>query len=217
MKIDIWYDYSCPFCYIAKRNFEAALEQFAYKDIVEIQLHSYEMMPGYRPVHGTPIYQFASERSGMSLSQTKQAYAGVADRAEKAGITYDFDKIILANTFDAHRLTHYANTQGRALQLAERIFQAYFTDGLDINDHSTLVVLAKEAGLDEAKAMVVLQSSQYADKVQEDKHNGLISGVQSVPFYWFAEAYTVKGAQEIAVFQEFLQNAYMNKQDSCQD
>jgi len=208
LKVEIWFDYSCPFCYIGRRKFEAALEQFEHKKEVEIVLHSFELIPDFHPQEGKSIYESISKLAGMSTSQARKAYMQVTDVAEKAGLDYCFEKTIPANTFNAHRLTHYAATYGRAFELSERILKAYFTDGLNINDYKTLALLAGEVGLDETESLTILKNRQYADDVHEDEKNGHLAGVQGVPHFLFNEMYAVSGAQDVSVFIEALSKAW---------
>jgi predicted DsbA family dithiol-disulfide isomerase len=208
LKVEIWFDYSCPFCYIGRRKFEAALEQFEHKKEVEIVLHSFELIPNFHPQAGKSIYEAVSELAGMSPSQARQAYMQATDIAKRVGLDYHFDKVIPANTFHAHCLTHHAATYGRAFELSERILKAYFTDGININDHKSLALLAGEVGLDEAKSLTILESQQYEAAVHEDEKKGRLAGVQGVPYFLFNETYTVSGAQDVSVFKEALHKAW---------
>jgi predicted DsbA family dithiol-disulfide isomerase len=206
--VEIWFDYSCPFCYIGRRKFEAALEQFEHKKEVEIVLHSFELIPDFNPQVGESIYESISKLARMSTSQARQAYMQITGIAEKAGLDYRFEKTIPANTFNAHRLTHYAAIYGKAFELSERIFKAYFTDGLNISDYKTLALLAGQVGLDETNLLTILESHQYADDVHEEEKNGHLAGVQGVPHFLFNKTYTVSGAQEVSVYKEALNKAW---------
>ncbi|MRN53927.1 DsbA family oxidoreductase [Paenibacillus monticola] len=208
MKVEIWFDYTCPFCYIGKKKFEAALEQFDYKNEVEIVLHSFEMTPDEYPQAGESIYEFASKLAGMSASQARHAYIQVTDMARMVGLNYRFDQTIPANTFAAHRLTHYAAAHGKAYELSERIFRAYFTDGLNINDHTTLALLAAETGLDETKSLAILESNQYATDVHKDAKDSRLATVGGMPYFLFNETYSVSGARDSSLFKEVLNQAW---------
>lgn len=209
MKVEIWFDYCCPFCYIGRRKFEAALEQFEHKKEVEIVLHSFELIPDLHPQAGESIYESISKLAGMSTSQARQAYMQVTDMAKKVGLDYHFEKTIPANTFNAHRLTQYAATYGRAFELSERILKAYFSDGFNINDHKTLVLMAGEIGLDETESLTILENHQYADDVREDGKNGNLAGVRGVPHFLFNKTDAVSGAQDVSVFKEALNKAWI--------
>lgn len=208
IRVEIWFDYTCPFCYIGKKKFEAALEQFDYKNEVEIVLHSFEMVTGYYPHAGESIYETASKHAGMSVSQAKHAYMQVTDMARMTGLDYRFDQTIPANTFNAHRLTHHAAAHGKAYALSERIFKAYFTEGLNINDPSTLALLAAEAGLDGTKSLAVLESNQYTTEVHKDEKDSRLASVRGMPYFLFNETYSISGARDQSVFKEVLDQAW---------
>lgn len=210
MKVEIWSDYSCPFCYIGRRQFEAALRQFPNKDKVEILLRSFELIPDSHPQPGKSIYEYSSELSGKSLLQAKQMYAQVSDWAEKSGIDFQPDKIIPANTFHAHCLTHYAADHGKGLELSELIYRAYFSEGIDINEPDLLVSLAEKIGLNMAEAGEALKSNQYAEAVWEDEKAGRVIGIQGVPFFLFDRDHGLSGAQDVSVFKKALETAWNN-------
>ncbi|UVI29632.1 DsbA family oxidoreductase [Paenibacillus spongiae] len=208
MKIEVWSDYLCPFCYIGKRKFENALAQFPHKDKVEVIYRSFELGPDSPKDPGVSMDQILASKYGMSLEQAKAANDNVASQAQTAGLTYHFDTMIPTNSFDAHRLTHYAAQQGKAPEMLERLFRAYFTDSLHIGDRETLARLAGEIGLDRNEAAAMLESGQYAQEVRADEQEGSRLGIKGVPFFVIDRKYGVSGAQPSEVFLEALQKAW---------
>jgi predicted DsbA family dithiol-disulfide isomerase len=150
MKVEIWSDYVCPFCYIGKRKFEQALEKFAHKDHIEIVFRSFELDPSADPTSNISTYSMLASKYGMSIEKAKETTVGVAEQAAAVGITFHFDGTMETNTFDAHRVVHYAAQQGKDKEMSERLFKAYFTDGENVGNRERLAVLAAEVGLDAA-------------------------------------------------------------------
>jgi len=208
MKIEVWSDYLCPFCYIGKRKFENALVQFPHRDSVEVVFRSFELGPDAPRDPGISMDQILTSKYGMSLEQAKAANDNVASQAQTVGLTYHFDTMIPTNSFDAHRLTHYAAAQGKANEMQERLFQAYFTDSLHIGDRETLAQLGAETGLDRNEVSAMLASDQYAQDVRADEQEGSQLGIKGVPFFVINRKYAVSGAQPSEVFLEALQKAW---------
>ncbi|MBQ4900979.1 DsbA family oxidoreductase [Paenibacillus sp. Marseille-P2973] len=208
MKVEIWSDYACPFCYIGKRRFEKALEQFPHKDEVEVVFRSFELDPSSPKEIRTSMQEILAAKYGMSLDEAKAANDRVAGQASEEGLVYRFDTMIPTNTFDAHRLTHYAGEQGKMAEMSERIFKAYFTDSLHIGDMDTLIFLAQGIGLDGKETADILASDAFADEVRRDERLAGEIGVRGVPFFVLDEKYAVSGAQPLEVFQKALQQVW---------
>jgi len=208
LKVEIWSDVMCPFCYIGKRKFEAALAQFAERDNVEIVWKSFQLQPDLKTDPSKNSIQHLAESKGWSLAYTRQAVANVVNMAKEVGLTYDFDKAVVANSFDAHRLSHYAHHQGKGDAMEEALFNAYFVEGKNTADHATLTALAVEIGLSEAGVREVLSSNQFADAVRKDIYESTQIGVNGVPFFLFNDKYAVSGAQDSQVFLQTLMKAY---------
>ncbi|GJM73464.1 hypothetical protein HMSSN036_56800 [Paenibacillus macerans] len=147
MKIEVWSDFSCPFCYIGKRRLEKALEAFEHREEVQVVYRSFELDPEAPKDAELSIHELLAVKYGLSLLQAKESNQNVAAQAKAEGLDYHFDTAIPTNTFDAHRLSHYAGEKGKAKEMTERLYRAYFTDSLHIGDRDTLVRLAEEAGL----------------------------------------------------------------------
>lgn len=202
MKVEIWSDVMCPFCYIGKRKFEKALSEFEGKEKVEIEWKSFQLNPAMKTDPGKNINQYLSEIKGWSLEQAKEMNARVTAMAKEVGLNYDFDKAIVANSFDAHRLIQFAKRKERGDQMEEALFKAYFIEGKNTADHATLIALAEEAGLDAAETKAILDSGIFADEVEADIELAGQIGVRGVPFFVFDRKYAVSGAQAPEVFLE---------------
>ncbi len=208
MKVEIWSDVVCPFCYIGKRKFETALSQFKDKEYVEIEWKSFQLMPDMKTDPKITIDQLLSQRLGVSLPQAKGMNDQVANTAKAVGLVYHFDKSIPANTFNAHRLSHLAKHHGLQDKAEEILFSAYFTDGKNIDDVNTLLQIANEIGLDTIEAQKVLESNQYADEVNQDIAEASQLGARGVPFFVMDRKLAVSGAQDSKAFLETLQKAF---------
>jgi len=208
MKVEIWSDVMCPFCYIGKRKFEAALDDFAHKNEIEIVWKSFQLNPDMVTDESKSINQYLAEVKGWSLSQAKQMNDHVTGMAQEVGLHYDFDKAVVANSFDAHRLIQLAKKQGLGDAMEERLFRAYFTEGANIADADTLTRLGTEIGLDTAEVKEVLASQQYAQDVAQDIYESRQVGARGVPFFVFNQKYAVSGAQAPQTFLGALNKAY---------
>jgi predicted DsbA family dithiol-disulfide isomerase len=208
MKVEIWSDVMCPFCYIGKRRFEQALQNFANKDEVEIEWKSFQLNPDMKTNPNIHIDQYLADIKGFSIDHARQLNAHVTQMAAEAGLTYNFDKAIVANSFNAHRFTHLAKKHGLGIAAEEQLFKAYFTDGKNIDDINTLVELGVEIGLDAASVKQTLESNAFADDVKNDIADAQQLGIRGVPFFVMNNKYGVSGAQEIRVFDETLQKAF---------
>jgi predicted DsbA family dithiol-disulfide isomerase len=204
MKIEVWSDIMCPFCYIGKRHLELALQQFPEME-VELVWKSFQLDPTITPQPGKDVYSYLAERKGMSLEESKQMHQHVVDRAAEVGLVYNYDKAIIANSFDAHRLLHLAKRNGKGDQLKEKLLAAYFTEGKDFGDKQVLTQLGEEVGLNEPDIHTVLYTDMFAREVQSDIQEAQEIGVRGVPFFVFDRKYAVSGAQPIEAFVETIQ------------
>lgn len=208
MKIDVWSDYQCPFCYIGKRRLEEALLSFSHRDEVETVFRSFELSPdAERDIEGD-MHSVLAAKYGMSRDEAKAASAQVAAQAKQIGLTYHFDTLIPTNSLDAHRLTHFAAKHGKMEAMSERLFKAYFTDSLHLGDRETLAVLAAEIGLDSQEVKEMLAGGEFTKEVRADEQEASRLGVRGVPFFVINRKYAISGAQPLEVFQEALQKAW---------
>ncbi|MBL0009799.1 MAG: DsbA family oxidoreductase [Saprospiraceae bacterium] len=205
MQIEIWSDIMCPFCYIGKRKFEAALAQFEHKDDVHITWKSYQLSPDMVTDPKKNINQFLAEHKGISVEEAKRMNEYVTGMAAQVGLTYNFDKTIVANSFNAHRFAHFAKQFGKQDEAEEALFAAYFNEGKNLDDYAVLIELGKEIGLDPAALKTALESGAYADDVRTDILEAEQLGLRGVPFFVFDRKYGVSGAQDSKVFLETME------------
>ncbi len=208
MKVEIWSDVMCPFCYIGKRRFEAALKQFPDKDNIQIEWKSFQLNPDMITNPNKKIDAYLAEVKGISLEQAQSMNARVTAMAKEVGLTYHFDNAIVANSFDAHRFTHFAKSKGLQDAAEERLFRAYFTEGKNTDDATTLVALGVEIGLDENELKELLQSTTFSEAVNEDINEARNIGVSGVPFFVFDRKYAVSGAQASESFLQALTQSF---------
>ena len=208
MKIEIWSDVMCPFCYIGKRNFETALEQFEYSKDIEVIWKSFQLDPEMPQVATENYVDYLVQRKGMTVEQVKGMLANVTESAKQVGLSYDLDNSVLVNSLNAHKLLQFANTKGLGNELEERLFSAFFTEGKNIADLSTLTQLGKEIGLDETELQTAFTDDNFAYNITQDIAEGRQLGVQGVPFFVLDRKYGVSGAQPPAVFLENLEGAF---------
>jgi len=208
MQIEIWSDIMCPFCYIGKRKFEKALEGFVNKDNVEIIWKSYQLAPEMKTSPGKTIHQYLSEHKGVSMNEAKRMNDYVTDLAAKSGLVYNFDKAVVANSFNAHRLIHLAGKHGKQNEIKEKLLAAYFTEGKNVDDLDTLVKIGIEAGLHTDEVKAALASDAYANEVMDDIDEANQIGVNGVPFFVFNRKYAISGAQESQSFTQALETSF---------
>jgi predicted DsbA family dithiol-disulfide isomerase len=198
----------CPFCYIGKRKFEAALEQFENKENVEVVWKSFQLNPAMKTDPSKNITEYLAEIKGWSIQQAKEMNAHVTNMAKEVGLHYDFEKAIVANSFDAHRLIQLAKKHGKGDAAEEQLFKAYFTEGKNTDDHKTLLEIGQSIGLDELEIKEVLASNQFSEEVKKDINEAQQIGVRGVPFFVVDRKYGVSGAQPSEIFLETLTKAW---------
>ncbi len=208
IKVEIWSDVMCPFCYIGKRKFENALSQFAHKDEVEIEWKSFQLDPTIVTDASKTVHQFLAERKGISPEQARQMNDRVTNMAKEVGLTYHFDKAIVANSFDAHRFSHLAKQHGVQNEAEEVLFASYFTEGKNTADQQTLMELGTKIGIDAGEVKEMLNDNLFAEQVNADIDEAQQIGVSGVPFFVVNRKYAVSGAQESTTFLQLLNKVY---------
>ena len=208
MKVEIWSDVVCPFCYIGKRKFENALKDFAHRDEVEVTWRSFELDPDARPVSGESIHEVLARKKGVSTAEGRAMGDYVTKAAQEVGLAYDFDRTIPANTFLAHQLIHLGAHHGRQDATKERLMAAYYTEGQNVGDPATLAKLGAEIGLDATEIREALAAGTYAEAVRLDEYQAQQINVRGVPFFVFADKYAVSGAQPSELFAEVLEKVW---------
>lgn len=199
MRIDVWSDIACPWCWLGKHHLEEALRRGGVE--AEVAMRSFELNPSPRPT--IPARDYLVRRLG-GAERVDAAHARLAALGERAGLRYAFDRALVANTFDAHRVHHLAQAKGRGPETIERFMRAYHGEGADLADPDTITRLAVEAGLDEADVRQVLATDAFADAVRRDEAEARAIGVQGVPFFVIDGRYGISGAQPVEAFEEAL-------------
>lgn len=204
MKIEIWSDIMCPFCYIGKRHLEIALAQFPAL-AVQIEWKSFQLDPSITAQPGKNVYEFLAERKGMSLAQSKEMHKHVSESAAAVGLNYNFDNAIIANSMRAHQLIQLAKTKGMGDLMEEVFFSAYFCEGEDLNNDDTLMRLGLKAGLNPLDIRETLTENSYSAAINNDVSEAQQIGVRGVPFFVFDRKYAISGAQPVSTFIETIQ------------
>ena len=208
MKVEVWSDVVCPFCYIGKTHFDEALAQFAEKENIEFVWKSFQLNPNLKTNLDQNLYEHLSESKGISVEQAKGMGSHAAQMGKASDLNLDFDKSVVANSFNSHRLIHHAKANSLQQEMKSRLFFAYFSEGKNIDDSETLITLATEIGLDSDKAKAVLESDKYADAVNADIQESRQLGVSGVPFFVFDRKYAVSGAQPAEAFLQNLEKSF---------
>ena len=208
MKIEIWSDVVCPWCYIGKHRLARALQEFEHAAEVEITWRSYQLNPDMQPGRAVPTLDYLAGRFGP---QAKAMVSRVADIAAAEGLAFDYDASLAVNTLDAHRALHLAADLGLADEAEERLFRAHFAEGADLSDPDTLATLLGEVGLPADRVRAVLAGTQYADAVRADINEAQALGAGGVPFFVIDRRYGISGAQPVETFLHALRTAHADQ------
>lgn len=199
MKVEVWSDVACPFCWLGKAHLQAALRNAGVE--ADVEFRSFELAPAAGPAR--PVREYLEERygagPGIDASQARLRAQGAA-----VGLAYDFERMLMANTFDAHRVHHLAKARGLGEALMERLLRAHHGEGADVSDHATLRRIAGEAGLDGAEVESLLMGDAYATEVRADEALARKYGIRGVPFFVFDGRLALSGAHPVEVFEEAL-------------
>ncbi|MDQ0636763.1 putative DsbA family dithiol-disulfide isomerase [Pedobacter sp. W3I1] len=214
MKVEIWSDVMCPFCYIGKRHFEQAIEKLPFKNEIEVDWKSYQLNPEYHNTNNETVYDYLSRSKGMPIEQAKQMTKQVVDMAASAGLTMDFDANIPANTFNAHRLIHLAAKHNLQDLAEEKLFEAHFVNSKNIGETNVLIDLAVEIGLDKDEAESVLNGNEFAEAVRYDIYESQNLGIRGVPYFVMDRKYGVSGAQPVQAFTDALTKSFTEWKES---
>ena len=208
VKVDIWSDIACPWCFVGKRRFETAAAEFATTGgQLEVEYHSFELSPD-TPVDfaGTEV-DFLVSHKGMPAAQVEQMLGQMTELAATEGLAYDFDALQHTNTVKAHELLHFAKSKGRQLDMSERLFAAYFEEGRHVGRIEDLADLAAEIGLDRDETLTALTTEEFLPAVTADKQQALAYGISGVPFFVIDGRFGVSGAQDPSAIVEVLRKA----------
>ena len=208
MQVEIWSDIACPWCYIGKRRFEAALERFEHADQVDVRWRSFELDPAAPAVRPSGAVEHLATKYGQTPAAAQAMVTHMEQVAAGEGLEFHLEATSGGNSFDAHRLLHLALERGRQHELKEALLRGYFTDGLPVADRSALAAAAVGAGLDRAEAEAVLAGRAYAEAVRDDEEQACALGISAVPFFVLDRKYGVPGAQPAEVLLDALRRAW---------
>ncbi len=212
MKIEIWSDIMCPFCYIGKRRLESALAEFEFKDEVEIEWKSFLLNPDMKTDPSKSTLQYLSETKGWTMEQTQEMTSQVVAMAKVEDLDFKMDQTVVANAKKAHRVLQFAKSQNQGDAMKERFLKAYFIEGANIDDDTTLLNLGEEVGLTKSDLEENLYAKALDEKVERDIYESKLLGVRGVPFFVLDRKYGISGAQSIEVFTETLEKAWKDKE-----
>jgi protein disulfide-isomerase len=208
MKVEIWSDIMCPFCYIGKRHFELALKELDFANEMEIEWKSFQLDPTIPKMENhVNAYQYLADAKGISFEESKAMHENVVASAKHVGLTYNFDKAIVTNSFDAHRLIQFSKTVGKGDQAEEALFHAYFTEGINMADLDSLKSIGLKIGLTESELNRVLYSDEYSYEISQDIQEAQNLGLRGVPFFVVDRKFGISGAQPVEVFIETFKKA----------
>lgn len=205
MKIEVWSDFVCPFCYIGKRRLEHALEKFPERSRVEIIYKSFELDP-YSPTdYSISIHEALAKKYRVPVEEAMRMNESVIAQAKEVGLDYNFDQMTPTNTLRAHRLTKYAETKGKLSEMTERVLSAHFIESKKIDEIDVLADLAEDVGLDRTEALeVLMDDSKFKNAVRDDEQEAARIGVRGVPFFVLNRKYAISGAQPEEIFLQAL-------------
>jgi predicted DsbA family dithiol-disulfide isomerase len=204
IKVEVWSDINCPFCYIGKRHLESALQGFK-EDLVEVEWKSFELDPNGHPPKGANAEELLAKKYGRDVQWAREMNANMTKMAQGAGLGFHLEKLVPANSFDAHRLIHLAKKFGKQGDMKERLLRAKFVEGVDISDKGVIAELAKEQGLPIEEVQKVLDHDLYSKEVRQDEEMAMKLGISGVPFFVVNQKYALSGAQPVETFKEVLE------------
>lgn len=208
LKVQIWSDIMCPFCYIGKRRIEGALANFKHNKYVEIEWKSFQLDPSFQASENDDMVKHLANKYGKDAIWAQGMLEDMTQNAKSSGLDFHFEKSILTNSHNAHRLLHLAKKHQLGNELKEQLLKAYLTDGKNVNDLETLSNLGQLVGLDKTSVEEVLHSDAFSNEVKQDIATAQKIGVQGVPFFVFDNKYAISGAQPVEVFLETLEKTW---------
>jgi predicted DsbA family dithiol-disulfide isomerase len=212
MRIEIWSDIACPWCFIGKRRFEKALSDFEHREEVDVHWRSFELDPDAPSSYDISIDELLSKKYGVTMQRAAEMNEHLTRLAALDGLTFHTALMRPGNTFDAHRLTHFAATHGKRDAMTERLMKAYLEEGVQISDRRELSRLAVEVGLDEMKTEEVLSGDAFSNFVRDDERTAHELAINGVPFFVINDRYAISGAQPPTVFLEAMKSAWANQE-----
>ncbi|MFA6709602.1 MAG: DsbA family oxidoreductase [Fusobacterium sp.] len=211
MKIEIWSDFACPYCYIGKKKLEKALEEFKCKEKVEITFKTFQLNPFEERKEISDYSEHLSKKYNIPYAQAKVQVDGMINSAAELGLNLRYDILIRNKTTLAHEITKYAKTVGKEIEIANCFFKGYFEKGADLGDVNTLFNMCKKVGLDIEKLKKVIEEESYLPEILKDRKEASSIGITGVPFFIINDKITISGAQSIEYFKMALKQAEITK------
>ncbi|WP_153732307.1 DsbA family oxidoreductase [Sporosarcina obsidiansis] len=205
MKIEVWSDYVCPFCYIGKRRLEQSVKQAGLEGKVEVQYKAYQLDPNTPVASDLSLLEGLAGKFSVSLAEAENMMRNIEEQAKTVGLNFQVNKMKTSNTMDAHRLAKFAQQYEVEAQVTERLLHGYFVEGERIDTEQVLVAIAEEAGLNAEQTKAMLHSDDFVKDVQADIEEARKIGVQGVPFFVINRKYAISGAQSTEAFVEALE------------
>ncbi|PSL28790.1 putative DsbA family dithiol-disulfide isomerase [Planomicrobium soli] len=202
MKIEIWSDYACPFCYIGKRTFEQALKKSGFESKAEISFKAFQLDPAAPNDSAISVYDYLAKKMDQTVEQAKAMTQGVAEHAQSVGLQFNFEDMVHTNTFTAHRLAKWAESLGKDAEVTENLLRGYFIESKNVGDKNVLADIAEKAGLPREEAQAVIASERFTEEVLNDIEEARQIGIQGVPFFVVNRKYALSGAQPLETFVE---------------
>lgn len=208
MKVKIWSDVRCPFCYIGKKKFEAALAKFPQEKEVEIEWKSYQLDPNLETDPNLSTLEYFVKTKGVSEAQAREMFSGATNMAAEVGLDFNLETSVPANSFMAHRLIQLAKSKGLGNEIEEALFKAHFEEAKNIDDSEVLKEIGTSIGIKAEEVRSTLQSDAFAYEVKQDEMEARNIGVRGVPFFVIDDKYAISGAQPTEVFLQTLEKAW---------
>ncbi len=205
MKVEIWSDVMCPFCYIGKKRFEKAVDSLGIKDDVEVIYRSFLLDPELQTDPNKNVTEHLAQKKGISLDEAQKLNEHVSGMAAEEGLNYDLENAVVANSRNAHRLLHFAKSKGKQAEFKEALLKGYFEEGKNIDKMDVLKSIGASVGLSEEEVGNVYNSASYTEDVIQDIQRAQQIGVQGVPFFVINEKFALSGAQPTDTFKQALQ------------
>lgn len=204
IKIDVWSDFVCPFCYLGNKKIESVVEKIGIGDNVEIKYHSFLLDPSFPTETTEPLVDYMTERKNYPREQVTILHQQLTENGKAYGIDFQFSTSLVFNTVKAHRLIHWAKQYDKNDALKDAIMYAYFTDGVDLSKEENLLDVIENCGLNREEALQVLNSDQFSLEVENDIYTATQIGIKGVPFFVINDKFAISGSQEDRVFENAL-------------
>lgn len=223
MKIEVWTDIACPFCYIGKQRLDRVLDGFEHKDEVEIIYRAFPLDPTAPKETDITIYGYIAKKYGMSVEQVKAWCGNLTIQSVEDGIQFDFDNLVATNSVDALRLMLFAQEKGKGSEVLASLYKALFEGGVSLSHHKELEKIAMQNSLDEEMVKDLLNSDKLSDKLMQDYHDAVHIGVRGVPYYRINNQVEFSGAQPVETFAQIIEETWVNQNvksqagNTCED